>query len=224
MLKLKEYLNGYSKLMDFVELDKCLKKVSQEYKIKHVNPELKDIFKAFNLCPYNTLKVVMLGLDPYPQKDVATGLLFGNKKDTKVLSPSLEIIKEAAIDYEINHNMIEFDNSLIEWAKQGVLLLNSALTVEVNKTGSHLDIWRVFMTKFLFNLSNSDMNIIYVLFGKQAQSFEPVINSKTNIIFKDYHPSYYVRIGKKMSSHIFHEISKLTEGLYGTPIQWYKEI
>lgn len=88
-------------------------------------PSPKNIFRAFRACPYEDCKVVFLGQDPYPQKGVATGILFGNSEDTPEdrLSPSLQVVKEAAINYKIPHNRIEFDNTLESWAKQGILML-----------------------------------------------------------------------------------------------------
>ena len=101
---------------------------------------------------------------PYPQKGVATGILFGNKKEVleEDLSPSLKIIKEAVINFEIPHNNIIFDQTLENWAKQGILMINSALTVEMNKIGSHVMLWRPFISKLLKNLSESSCSIVSV--------------------------------------------------------------
>ena len=123
------------------------------------------------LLSEHDVKIVFLGQDPYPQKGVATGVLFGNKEGTTELSPSLEVIKEAAINYETPHPPLKFDVTLESWAKQGILMINSALTCEMNKVGSHVMLWRPFMSKFLQNLSNSNTGLVYVLFGDQAQTF-----------------------------------------------------
>lgn len=189
-------------------------------------PIKEDVFKAFSICNSNDCKVVFLGQDPYPQKGVATGILFGNKQDTleENLSPSLKVIKEAAIDFTISHNYpIEFDNTLEEWAKQGILMINSALTVEINKIGSHTQIWRPFISKFLSKYSHIRLGILYVLFGKQAQSFEPYIDSKYNVVLKENHPAFYARTGQRMSSDIFYKINEYLHNQYNETIQWYKE-
>ena len=146
---------------------------------------------------------------PYPQKDIATGILFGNNitKESD-LSPSLKVIKNCCINYSIPHNNIIFDNSLESWAKQGILMLNSALTCEINKVGSHTMLWRNFIIYLIKMLSNRNFGIIYVLFGKQAQTFEPFINKDTNVIIKVNHPAYYARINKDMPD-IFKQIDKL---------------
>lgn len=153
---------------------------------------------------------------------MATGVLFGNKEGTK-LSPSLEIVKEACINFEVPHNSIIFDPTLESWAKQGVLMVNSALTCEVNKVGSHTMMWRPFMTKLLKNLSEWDTGIIYVLFGEQAKTLKPYINKNTNIILEEKHPAYYARQEERMPSTVFQEVSKLTKEKYGEPIVWFSE-
>lgn len=162
---------------------------------------------------------------PYPQKGVATGILFGNKKETrdKDLSPSLQIVKEAAINFEIPHNCIIFDPTLESWSKQGILMINSALTVEMNKIGSHAMLWRPFIASLLKKLSENKTNIIYVLFGKQAQTFKPYINKQLNIVLEESHPAYFARIGERMPHTVFEQISKLTKEMYGTPITWYQK-
>ena len=162
---------------------------------------------------------------PYPQKGVATGILFGNSKDTPEdkLSPSLDVIKEAAINFEIPHNCIIFDPTLESWAKQGILMINSALTVEMNKVGSHVMLWRPFIASLLKNLSENETGIIYVLFGKQAQTFKPYINKHLNTVLEENHPAYFARTREAMPHTVFEQISKLTKGIYGIPITWYQE-
>lgn len=93
--------------------------IEKKYNPDDLCPHPHNIFKAFRICPYNECKVVMLGQDPFPQRGVAQGILFGNSKETpeECLSPSLKVIKEAAIDYTVPHNVIEFDNTLESWAE-----------------------------------------------------------------------------------------------------------
>lgn len=223
-MKLEDYFKEWYKIIDTVELHKVigqLKKVDLSTLCPHPN----NIFKAFELCPYNELKVVFLGYDPYPQKDVATGIMFGNKSSTPEdkISPSLNILKEACINFEIPHNRINFDVTLESWCKQGVLLLNSALTCEVGKTGCHTMLWRPFISNFLKKLSYKESNLIYVLLGKNAQTFLPYINSKYNYIFKVDHPSYYARTNTSMPSKLFIDINKILKDNYGTSIKWFQE-
>ena len=220
-MTIKELFKDWSDIIDSTELYKTLKAIKDSG--KKYCPESKNIFKAFELCSYNDCVTVFIGSDPYPQKGIATGILFGNSKDTKILSPSLEIIKEAAINYTIPHNPIEFDITLESWAKQGILMINSAFTCEVNKVGSHFTIWEPFVSKFLTNLSNKNPSLIYVLFGTQASSFKKYISQSADII-EVYHPAYYVRMNKRMPSDIFTNINKRLEYMYGLRIEFYKNL
>lgn len=220
---LEDYFGNWLRVFDKAETLKIMNW------LKTVNPStlcpaLSDVFKAFNLCTYSNCTVVFLGQDPYPQKGIATGILFGNNKGTpnSELSPSLQIIKDAAIDLEVPHNFINFDVSLESWAKQGVLMLNSALTCEVNKVGSHTMIWRPFISKFIRNFSSKTTGIIYVLFGRQAQTFKPYI-SKGNEIIEIEHPAYFARMNQSMPSELFTDINKLLKDKYGITIEWYQE-
>lgn len=220
-----EYFGDWMKVIDRAELNNVMAKVGQEYRRKSLCPAQPDVFKAFELCPFKDLKVVMLGCDPYPQKGVATGILFGNKANVqeKNLSPSLQIVKEAAINFEIPHYCVTFDPTLESWVKQGILMLNSALTVEMNKVGSHVMIWRSFIIALLKHLSEYETGIIYVLFGRQAQTFKPYINKQFNDILEIEHPAYYARLNKRMPSELFATISNLCKDKYGVPIKWYQE-
>lgn len=224
-MTLDEYFGDWMKVIDRTELNNVMAKVGQEYRRKPICPAQPNVFKAFELCPLKDLKVVMMGQDPFPQKGVATGILFGNNKEisNENLSPSLKIIKEAVINFEVPHYCITFDQTLESWAKQGILMINSALTVEMNRIGSHVMLWRPFIAKLLKNLSEYNTAIIYVLFGRQAQTFKPYINSRFNHIIEIEHPAYFARSGTKMSHQLFIDISNKVKGIYGVPIKWYEE-
>ncbi len=215
-MTIKEYFKDWLPLIDTNELYKALSKINKN----NICPEYNNIFRAFNLCDYRNCKVICIGQDPYPQKSVATGIAFGNKPDVIELSPSLEVIKESVINFEIPHNLITFDQTLEDWEKQGVLMLNSSLTCEVNKVGSHSMIWRPFIAKFLQNMTTT--GIIYVLFGKQAQSFKPYINTKFNDIIEVQHPAYFARTNTAMPN-IFNKINNLVYNKYKEKINWYYE-
>lgn len=224
-MTLDEYFGDWMKVIDRTELNNVMVKVGQEYRRRPLCPAQSDVFRAFELCPFNDLKVVMLGQDPYPQKGVATGVLFGNRKevDEDNLSPSLNVVKEAAINFEVPHYCITFDNSLESWSKQGILMINSALTVEMNRIGSHVMLWRPFIAKLLKNLSEYNTAIVYVLFGRQAQTFKPYINDRFNHIIEIEHPAYFARSGTKMPHQLFVDISNKVKEIYGVPIKWYEE-
>ena len=223
-MNLSEYFGDWLKVFDIKELNIAVAKLNVICQNKPIVPAYKDVFKAFTLCSEHDCKVVFLGEDPYPQKGVATGVLFGNKEGTPELSSSLEIIKEAAVNNEIPHPPIRFDETLESWARQGILMLNSSLTCEMNKPGSHVMLWRPFISKLLHNLSNSNPGLIYVLFGKQAQTFEPYINKRLNSIIKIHHPAYYARTHTKMPYWVFTELSKQVKYNFGVSLKWYEEI
>lgn len=162
---------------------------------------------------------------PYPQKGVAQGILFGNSSDVpeEQLSPSLKVVKEAMINYEIPHGSIIFDNTLESVARQGVLLINASLTCEISRTGAHSSIWKPFMIKFLTNMSTLNSGVVYVLFGSYAQSFRSYITGQQHII-TDYHPAYYARINQKMPYSTFTKINEIIEGIHKTKIEYFKEV
>lgn len=224
-MTLDEYFGDWLKVIDRAELNNVMAKVGQEYRRKPLCPAQSDVFRAFKFCPLKDLKIIMLLQDPYPQKGVATGLALANNSETleSELSPSLKVIKEASINFEVPHNCIIFDQTLESWARQGILMLNSALTVEMNRVGSHVMLWRPFIAKLLKNLSEYNTALIYVLFGRQAQTFKPYINDRFNHIIEIEHPAYFARSGIKMPHQLFVDISNKVKEIYGVPIEWYKE-
>ena len=219
----EEYFGRWMRVLDMNEMAKVLNALRKVNPDK-LCPEYSNIFRAFELCKYDDCKVVFLGQEPYSQKGVATGILFGNKPGTKELSPSLEVIKESCINYEIPHGPIEFDITLESWAKQDILMINSALTCEVGRTNSHMNLWRSFISKLLKNLSEHETGMIYILFGSQARTFKPYINKDYNDIIEVEHPAYFARTGKSMPNTIFTTVNSLLNNRYGTTIQWYKEL
>lgn len=223
-MTIDEYFGDWMKVLDRAETMKIMGW------LRTVNPNtlcptLPNVFRAFKLCPYNKCNVVFVGQDPYPQKGVATGILFGNSKDTPEdkLSPSLQVIRESAINFEVPHNIITFDPTLESWAKQGILMINSAFTCEVNKVGSHVNEWRPFTSKLLKNLSNKEPGIIYILFGRQAQTLKPYINEKYSDIIEIEHPAYFARTKKIMPYSVFGKMNDILYGKYGEKITLFNE-
>lgn len=226
-MTIQEYFGDWCKVIDLSEAERITRKLISLP--QPICPLPKDIFKAFTLCPLHDLKVVILGQDPYNDiydgKPRATGIAFANSKDTleSHYSPSLDVLMESVIDYSCPHGNIIFDPSLEKWEKQGVLMLNSALSCLINKPGSHTLMWRPFIKNLLINLSNYDSGMVYVLMGSEAQSFELYINSKNNHIIKIRHPSWYARTHALMPSNIWRNINNILIGHYGYGIEWYKE-
>lgn len=227
-MTIEEYFGDWMRVIDKPEAVKIMGW------LKTVNPNtlcpaLPNVFRAFKLCSLKDCRVVMIGMDPYPDKFMgkprATGILFGNNKDVPEdkLSPSLQVVKESAINFEIPHNIITFDQTLESWAKQGILMINSALTCELNKVGSHVNQWRPFVSKLLKNLSERETGIVYILFGRQAQTLKPYINERYNDIIEIEHPAYFARSNKIMPYSVFRQMNDILYGRYGERITLFNE-
>lgn len=221
-MTVEEYFGDWLKVIDKNELFRVTKQINTLYKTTSCEPAYNNVFRAFNITPYNDLKLISIGQDPYPQHNVSTGICFANQKSVVKLSPSLEVLKEALIDFEVPHNLITFDPTLEEVSKQGVLLLNAALTVETNKPNSHSYIWRPFISSLLKNLSAYNPGLIYVLWGNNAKSLEGFIN-KNNIVYKMPHPAYYARTNTKLPHSFFVELNNTVYYHFGEKIKWFNE-
>lgn len=218
----KEFFKDWYRFLDMSSLNTALQYVSREA----FYPQADKVFKAFTLCKALDTSVILLGQDPYPQKGVATGIAFGNSPDTPEykLSPSLQVLKEAAIDYTKHHGLIEFDNSLEHWGKQGVLLLNSSLTVKPGTPNSHSLYWRPFISAFLKKFSEWNPGAVFVLFGSQAKSFRQFISPMAKDIFEAEHPSAVARKGGQLPLDLFPRIAEAAYRASGVKLQWYKDL
>lgn len=181
--------------------------IRSQYITEKVYPPAKNIFRAFDLCPLDSVKVVIVGQDPYHGEKQANGLSFA-VNDGITLPPSLKnIYKEIQSDLKIIPN---FTGDLSRWAKQGVLMLNSVLTVKANIPVSHRDKgWEQFTDAVIQSLNESRTNIVYLLWGKYAQTKGEAINREKNLILTSGHPSPY-------SAHLFfnqHHFSKCNKYL-----------
>ena len=162
--------------------------LDKEYETKSILPPKKDMFNAFNLTDLENIKVVIIGQDPYPTKGVAHGLAFSVKKGVKIPASLKNIFKELE-DENIGFKIPE-DGCLEPWAKQGVFLINTVLTVEEGKPNSHKNIgWQTFTTNLIKYLNSENKNICYMLWGNNAQKYEKYIDGEKNLILKSVHPS-----------------------------------
>jgi uracil-DNA glycosylase len=186
---------------------------------KRFTPTLKQLFRAFEECPYDDLKVVFIGQDPYPQLGVADGISFSCGNTNKA-QPSLRYIFEE-IERTVYQEFPSYqDPDLTRWSKQGILMLNTALTVEVGKIGSHYDIWKPFTAYLLDSLNNYNPGLIYVYMGKKAEEWSELTNDN-NYKFTVKHPASAAYNGSKWDSNdIFNKISKLVEENNGQKIIW----
>lgn len=179
-----------------------------------------DIFNAFKLCRYKDLKVVMLGDYPYNQLNISNGLLFGIK-NTSYIPPEVNIIKEAVVNFELPHNLINFDESFSKWSKQGILMLNTCLTTIKGQTNLHSKIWKPFISSTLSNISKMNNGLIFVLFGKEAEKFREYITIKDHIILTANHPREYIE--RRMPDKVFRQINIILTSLYNQNIEYYEE-
>ena len=219
-MSLEEAFGDWLKVIDTRELGTLVNTINTLYKKHTCVPEYKNIFKVFQVTPFNKLKVVMLFQDPYPQKGIATGIALANKANTVKLSPSLNKVKEAVLDLESWHNIRTFDPTLESWCAQGVLMLNTALTVEIGKPGSHASYWRAFISHLLSRLSLETPGLIYVLWGTEAKSFERYITSAARVL-KMMHPAYYVRTDSTIPPKFFIELKRLVKYYWAEDINFY---
>ena len=161
--------------------------VKEQYKKKKCYPPGKLIFSAFDNCSLNDLKVVIIGQDPYHGPFQANGLCFS--VDSKVVNPpSLNnIFKEISTDLE---SITRTDGDLIDWSNQGVMLLNSVLTVESGLPGSHANRgWEIFTDNVIRKISDKKENIVFMLWGGYAKKKESLIRNNNHLILKSGHPS-----------------------------------
>ena len=168
----------------FLELKSFL---VDEKRTHTIYPRGKDIFSAFNLCPFNIIKVVIVGQDPYHGVGQAHGLSFSVPDGVQV-PPSLKnIFKELYTD--LNYDIPDHGN-LSSWAKQGVLLLNATLTVRSQQAGSHQKKgWEQFTNRVIKEISEKKKGIIFLLWGRSAQEKITLINTKKHHVLEAPHPS-----------------------------------
>lgn len=178
----KEY---WEKLTNFIR---------EKYQTEKIYPSPKKIFHAFDSCPFNDVKVVIIGQDPYHGASQANGLCFAVNKDVP-LPPSLQnIFKEIKSDLKIEPQEC---GDLSRWANQGVLMLNSVLTVKASSPASHRGRgWELFTDATIKVLNQNRKNIVYILWGRYAQEKGKNIDYKNNLVLKSGHPSPF-------SAHLF---------------------
>ena len=159
----------------------------KEYSSFKCYPAAKNIFKAFDECPFEKLKVVIIGQDPYHGEKQANGLCFSVNEEVEN-PPSLKnIFKE--LNSNISHKK-RINSNLIDWSKQGVLLLNSVLTVRRKFPGSHQYIgWENFTNNVIEIISKEKNNLVFMLWGNYAKNKEKFINNNNHLILKSGHPS-----------------------------------
>ena len=199
----------------FLELKNFLVVEKKKYKIY---PPGSEIFSAFNYTPFDSVKVVILGQDPYHGPGQANGLCFSVKQGI-TQPPSLRnIFKEMNNDLGLPRPE---SGNLEKWARQGVLLLNATLTVRANLAGSHQNKgWERFTDKAIFTLSESKEHLVFILWGKYAQNKELLIDASKHHLIKSAHPSPFSADRGFFGSKPFSRTNAFLSGHGIDPIDW----
>lgn len=198
----------FKELMEFVE---------REYASETIYPSLENLFRAFDLTPFNKVKVVILGQDPYHGPGQATGLSFA-VEDGMTLPPSLRnIYKELESDLE---QKVKHQN-LARWAEHGVLLLNATLTVRARMPGSHQGKgWEMFTDAVIKLLSEEREHVVFILWGKYARSKGAHIDRTKHLVLESAHPSPFSASNGFFGSRPFSTSNAYLTEHGQTPVEW----
>ncbi len=200
---------------------KLYKKVLEEYQTHLIFPASDDIFNAFNLTPLSQVKVVILGQDPYHGDGQAHGLCFSVKPDVDIPPSLVNIYKELHDDLGCK---IPNNGYLEKWAKQGVLLLNTVLTVRAHQAFSHRGIgWEEFTDAAIRILNEQDRPMVFILWGKPAQSKKSMLNNPKHLILEAPHPSPLSAFRGFFGSKPFSQTNRFLEENGLTAIDWQIE-
>lgn len=212
------------KLKTFIlssDFDKILTALLQQARDgERFTPPLKQVFRAFEECPYSELRVVMMGQDPYPALGVADGISFSSSNDGRVQTSLRYMFKEieATVYPEGGY---KWDPDLARWSRQGVLMLNTALTTNIGKVGTHYGIWEPFMAFLLDILSFQNPGLIYVFMGAKAKTWAESIPENNHKIFT-MHPAAAAHNNSDHwhSGDCFNKINQILTGNNGDKIIW----
>lgn len=199
---------------------KMRKFLINEYKTKIIYPKPEEIFTAFKLTSYSDCKIVLLGQDPYHGENQAHGLSFSVKKGVQ-LPPSLKnIYKEISDEYGYK---MSNDGYLVDWAEQGILLLNTALTVIAGNANSHSKIgWEIFTDNVISYLNEREEPLIFILWGNNAKSKKKLIDTTKHFILEGVHPSPLSASRGFFGCGHFRKANEILRNLKKTEINWKK--
>jgi uracil-DNA glycosylase len=197
------------------------KKVLEEYNSREIFPDANDIFNAFHLTPLSKVKVVIIGQDPYHDVGQAHGVCFSVKPEVDIPPSLVNIFKELKDDLGC---YIPNNGYLVKWARQGVLLLNTVLTVRAHQANSHRGMgWEEFTDAAIKVLNEQDRPIVYILWGKPAQSKKAMLNNPKHLILEAPHPSPLSSYRGFFGSKPFSKTNNFLQSKGITPIDWQIE-
>ena len=193
-------------------------KVNEEYRTRLIFPPANDIFNAFHLTPLKDVKVVILGQDPYHGNNQAHGLCFSVKPEVEIPPSLVNIYKELHDDLGCT---IPDHGYLVKWAKQGVLMLNTVLTVRAHQANSHRGIgWEQFTDAAIRVLNTQDRPIVFILWGRPAQMKKAMLNNPKHLILEAPHPSPLSSYRGFFGSRPFSKTNQFLEANGVEPIDW----
>ena len=196
-------------------------KVNDEYRIFQIFPPADDIFNAFHLTPLSKVKVVILGQDPYHNVGQAHGLCFSVKKGVEAPPSLVNIYKELQDDLGCR---IPRHGCLTKWAEQGVLMLNTVLTVRAHQANSHRGIgWEEFTDAAIMALNGQDRPIVYILWGSPAQRKAAMLHNPKHLILKAPHPSPLSAYRGFFGSRPFSQANEFLTSHGIEPVDWQIE-
>lgn len=205
---------------DFTQIVKQL--VSCSLDQKHFTPTLKQLFRVFQETTYGNVRVVIIGQDPYPQVGVADGISFSCSNTMKP-EASLRYI-HGAIRRTVYNNDPEWNApvDLSSWSRQGVLMLNTAFTVEVGKIGSHYHIWKSFTTYLLDQLAHHNTGLVVIGLGNKAKEFMDIFPDDVHHKLFASHPASaaYSKQKEWDCNDVFNQTNHILKGLNGDGIVW----
>lgn len=210
----QEIFHNIKEQHDFSEMEAFLE---EAYQNTTVYPARENVYQAFDLTPLDNVKVVILGQDPYHGPNQAHGLAFSVQPDAK-FPPSLRnIYKELESDIGCKRTSPHLQN----WAKEGVLLLNTVLTVEAHKAHSHKNIgWEIFTNEIIKSISRELEDVVFILWGKPAQEKIKLIDTERHHIIKSVHPSPLSAHRGFFGSKPFSETNQFLKSKGKEPINW----
>ena len=195
--------------------------VNEEYRTRQIFPPANDIFNAFHLTPLKDVKVVILGQDPYHNYGQAHGLCFSVKPDVDIPPSLVNIYQELHDDLGC---YIPNNGYLKKWADQGVMLLNTVLTVRAHQANSHRDIgWEKFTDAAIGILNQQDRPMVFILWGKPAQMKKAMLNNPAHLILESPHPSPLSAYRGFFGSRPFSRTNKFLTAHGLDPIDWQIE-
>lgn len=195
--------------------------LTYEYKTKTIYPNMYDIFNALKFTSYKDVKVVIIGQDPYHGPNQAHGLSFSVNKGIKTPPSLLNIYKELNSDLGC---YIPNNGYLKKWADQGILLINTVLTVRAHEANSHKNMgWEIFTDKIISLLNEKDDPIVFILWGNPAIKKSLLITNKNHFILKSPHPSPLSASRGFLGSRPFSKTNEILKSIGKTPIDWQIE-